>query len=324
MATQRGVWSKWPLTHPREFPARPVRSQGNRRNVDSTQSTFERTTPMIARIGRWCFVHRRATLLTWIVVLLGMGAIGNAIVGPAFSSKMEIPASESASGFDVLNQYFPGQGAGGRSGTIVFKAEQGVDDPEVVAAMTDLFDSVGTIEGVTVISPYDESGVRQINPDGTIAYATVNLDQSLGQNEMSDVGAQIIDQLPEDRRTPGGDRWSDAGQVPAARVRTHRPRLRHHRADPGVRLRAGHGSAHRHRPVRRRRRLQPRRAVQQLDGRARLRHHARRHARVSPSASTTRCSSSPATARTCAPARASRTLRSAPWTLPAARWCSPA
>jgi RND superfamily putative drug exporter len=150
---------------------------------------------MIARIGRWCFVHRRATLLTWIAVLLGMGAIGNAIVGPAFSSKMEIPASESASGFDVLNQYFPGQG-GGRSGTIVFKAEQGVDDPQVVAAMTDLFDSVGTIEGVTVISPYDESGVRQINPDGTIAYATVNLDQSLGQNEMSDVGTQIIDQLP--------------------------------------------------------------------------------------------------------------------------------
>jgi hypothetical protein len=82
---------------------------------------------MIARLGRWCFVHRRATLLTWIVVLLGVGALGNAIVGSAFSSKMEIPASESASGFTVLNDYFPGQGAAGRAtGTIVFKAEQGV------------------------------------------------------------------------------------------------------------------------------------------------------------------------------------------------------
>jgi len=99
---------------------------------------------MIARIGRWCYRHRRATLLTWIVVLFGVGALGNSIIGSDFSSKMEIPASESASGFDVITANFPEQGAGGRSGSIVFKAEQGVDDPEVQAAMTDLFDQVGS------------------------------------------------------------------------------------------------------------------------------------------------------------------------------------
>jgi putative drug exporter of the RND superfamily len=79
---------------------------------------------MIARLGRWCFVHRRATLLTWIIVLVGVGALGNSIVGSAFSSKFEIPASESASGFEVMNEYFPGQGSAGRAtGSIVFKAE---------------------------------------------------------------------------------------------------------------------------------------------------------------------------------------------------------
>ena len=152
---------------------------------------------MIARIGRWCYRHRRATLLTWIVVLFGVGALGNSIIGPDFSSQMEIPASESASGFDVISANFPEQGAAGRSGSIVFKAEQGIDDPEVQAAMTDLFDEVGQIEGVTVISPYGITGVRQINQDGTIAFATVNLDPALGQQGMGQVGTQIKDLLPE-------------------------------------------------------------------------------------------------------------------------------
>ena len=152
---------------------------------------------MIARIGRWCYRHRRATLLTWIAVLFGVGALGNSIIGPDFSSQMEIPASESASGFDVISENFPEQGAAGRSGSIVFKAEQGIDDPEVQAAMTDLFDEVGQIEGVTVISPYGITGVRQINQDGTIAFATVNLDPALGQQGMGQVGTQIKDLLPE-------------------------------------------------------------------------------------------------------------------------------
>ncbi|MBI4933426.1 MAG: MMPL family transporter [Actinobacteria bacterium] len=151
---------------------------------------------MIARIGRWCFVHRRATLLTWIVVLLGMGALGNAIIGPDFSSKMEIPASESASGFDVLDANFPGQASGGRNGTIVFHAEQGVKHPEVVAVMTELFETTDALEGVSVVSPYGETGLRQINGDGTIAYATVNLDPSLGQQGSADVGDAIKEALP--------------------------------------------------------------------------------------------------------------------------------
>lgn len=148
---------------------------------------------MIARLGRWCFVHRRATLLTWIAILIGVGALGNTIVGPEFSSKLEIPASESATGFKVLNESFPGQGSAGRSsGSIVFKADQGVTDPAVQAAMTTMFEQVDAIEGVTVISPYDPSQqVQRISPDGTIAYATVNLDEALGQQGMADAGAQI-------------------------------------------------------------------------------------------------------------------------------------
>ena len=50
---------------------------------------------------------------------------------------------------------FGGQGAG-QVGTIVFRAEQGVDDPEVQAAMEAYFDEVAQIPDVVrVESPYE-------------------------------------------------------------------------------------------------------------------------------------------------------------------------
>lgn len=152
---------------------------------------------MIARLGRWCFQHRRTTLVAWIVALVGIGSLGNAIVGPDYSSEFEIPASESSSGFDVLASAFPQQGASRQSGSIVFSAEQGVDDAAVVTAMTTLFDEIDATEGVAVISPYAEGGVRQIDATGTIAFATVNLDQSVDQAEGAELGSKIAELAPE-------------------------------------------------------------------------------------------------------------------------------
>ena len=63
----------------------------------------------------------------------------------------------------------------------MFRAEQGVDDPEVQAAMEALFDEVAQIDDVTrVESPYAEGGeppdrVRGRPRPGTIAYANVEL-----------------------------------------------------------------------------------------------------------------------------------------------------
>ena len=146
---------------------------------------------MIARIGRWCFVHRRTTLIAWLVALVGIGALSNGVVGSAFSSQFTIPASESASGVDVLAEHFPGQGLGDRSGTVVFEAERGVDDPRVKSEMETLFSDVDRIEGVTVISPYTRFGARQVSQSRSIAFATVNLDRSLGQEGMAEVGREI-------------------------------------------------------------------------------------------------------------------------------------
>jgi RND superfamily putative drug exporter len=58
---------------------------------------------MIARLGRWCFVHRRATLAAWLAALIGTAVI-TGLVGSKYSSQFEIPASESASGFELLEE----------------------------------------------------------------------------------------------------------------------------------------------------------------------------------------------------------------------------
>ena len=146
---------------------------------------------MISRLGRWCFARRRTTVLVWFLALVGFGVVGNGIVGSAYSTQFDIPASESASGADVLGQYFAGQGLGGRAGSIVFESSATVADPKVVSAMSALFDKVEALEGVAVISPYSEIGAPQVSQSRTIAYATVNLDRSLGQSGMAEVGRTI-------------------------------------------------------------------------------------------------------------------------------------
>jgi hypothetical protein len=100
-------------------------------------------------------------------------------IGAAYDASTDIPDSESADGFDVLEQYFAELGAGGASGTIVFRADQGIEDPAVVAGMEDLFATVNAgfpddngnpqHPGATVVSPYTEQGASQIARQGPLA-----------------------------------------------------------------------------------------------------------------------------------------------------------
>ncbi len=143
---------------------------------------------MLVRISRWCFTNRAHTMLAWLMAVVLMIGSGK-IVGSSFDGGRIPPDSESARGFELLDQYFGGIGAG-RSGSIVFRADRGVDDPAVVSAMTSMFDRVSTIDGVTVLSPYEGSGA--ISADGTIALATVELDPSLDRSDSEPIGAELV------------------------------------------------------------------------------------------------------------------------------------
>jgi RND superfamily putative drug exporter len=164
---------------------------------------------LLARIGGWCFDHRRKVVAGWLVVLVAiLGAAG--ALGARFGSSSTVPGSDSSAGFAVLAKNFPDLGTGGQSGTVVFRARQGVNNPEVRAAMQQLFtlidagfpDRTGVPQhpGGTVISPYSEQGRGQIARTGPlagqVAYAPVNFAADVDDTESGFIGNAIRDNAP--------------------------------------------------------------------------------------------------------------------------------
>jgi putative drug exporter of the RND superfamily len=164
---------------------------------------------LTGRIGGWCFDHRRAAVGLWAAVFVAVIAAAG-VVGPAFGSGSMVPDSDSAAGFAVLEEHFPELGSGGQSGTIVFRADQGVDDPAVVAAMEDLFavvdagfpdeDGVARAPGATVVSPFSDQGAGQIATTGPLAgqlgFAAVNLSADVDDTESARIGELIAEEAP--------------------------------------------------------------------------------------------------------------------------------
>ncbi len=164
---------------------------------------------LLGRLGGWCFDHRRATLGLWAAVLVVVLAAAGA-VGPAFGSGSTVPDSDSAAGFAVFEEHFPELGTGGQSGVVVFRADQGVDDPAVLTAMERLFatidagfpDETGTptAPGATVVSPYSAQGAGQIASTGPLAgqlgFAQVNLSADVDDTESGRIGQLITEEAP--------------------------------------------------------------------------------------------------------------------------------
>jgi RND superfamily putative drug exporter len=126
---------------------------------------------MMVRLARFC-VRRKWFVVfgIWVPVLLVVNVFAG-IAGSAFSTEFTPPDSESADVIDQIQAVSPERA--GFTGQVVFRAEQGVDDPAIVAAMTGLFAQIDTLDGIEVVSPYDTPG--QIDVSGTIAFAQLNI-----------------------------------------------------------------------------------------------------------------------------------------------------
>jgi RND superfamily putative drug exporter len=149
---------------------------------------------MVARIGSWCYRRRRAAVGLWLFALVALFAASQ-VIGNGFDAGQEIPGSETGRGFDVLDEYFGGVG-NGLSGQIVFQADQGVNDPEVVAAMEAMFAVANELTDATITSPYSGFG-GAISDDETIAFAEVALSSDVNQETSGEVGEQIRDLVPD-------------------------------------------------------------------------------------------------------------------------------
>ena len=154
---------------------------------------------MFARLGTWCHDRRRLVVALWAVALVVMGGVSGAM-GTDFKEDFQGPDVESKIGFDLLEEHFGGQGAG-LTGTIVFRAEQGIDAPEVQAAMEAYFEEFEGREGLTIASPYAEGGQFQVafagDEAGKIAYADIELPEDTTWAVAQEMGADLLEGAPQ-------------------------------------------------------------------------------------------------------------------------------
>ena len=153
---------------------------------------------MFSRLGRWCHDHRWKVVLFWAIgLIVGNGVLYGALGGPSTSADWSLPGFESAQGAEILEDNFGGAGAG-FGGTIVFQADQGVDDPQVEETMEGFFADVADVDGVARVgSPYADNpeAERQIATEGDfagqIAFASVDLDPELDEAEFTKTGEEV-------------------------------------------------------------------------------------------------------------------------------------
>jgi len=154
---------------------------------------------MLTRLGRYAASHPWRYIVAWLLTVAVL--VGAAVtIGPAFTENISAPASESSEGLVILTEEFPS--AGGDQGTIVFRAEQGVADPAVQMAMSQMFEAAKQVEGVVnVISPYLPMGGTQISSmgesAGKIAYAQLILEPGTTTAEGADIADGIIALAPQ-------------------------------------------------------------------------------------------------------------------------------
>jgi RND superfamily putative drug exporter len=153
---------------------------------------------MLVRLSGWCYRRRRIVAGAWVAIVIGVSMLSGAL-GSDFGNELEVPDSETKNGFEALDDYFGGIGSG-ISGQIVFRADQGVADPEVTAAMEGLFAEIDAIDRVTITSPYATAGAQQVVAEGEfagqVAFARVDFQSDVQEAEAADVGETIRDEAP--------------------------------------------------------------------------------------------------------------------------------
>jgi putative drug exporter of the RND superfamily len=130
----------------------------------------------VKSLAGWCFRHRRLVVVFWLVALVGTFA-ATRVTGTDFSTKFQLPNTQSAEALSLLQKDFPA--ASGSSDQIVMHATAGtLADPAVKAKAERMLAEVAKIPHVQgVVSPFEPEGAAQVSKDGTVAFATVLFDE---------------------------------------------------------------------------------------------------------------------------------------------------
>ena len=135
----------------------------------------------MARLGRWCFEHRKRVVAVWLLAIVVIAGVSVA-VGSSFNSNLSLPGSDSQAAATLLTQNFPA--ASGEGDQVVIQAAHGttIKSTRVQSAVTAALAKVARVPGIeTVASPYAKNGAAQISRSGTIAFARVTWDKPAAQ-----------------------------------------------------------------------------------------------------------------------------------------------
>ena len=142
-------------------------------------------------IARWCFRHRFVVIAAWVLVLVGLGALSQAVKSD-YNNSFSLPGTGSTTAQQLLAKTIPAQA--GDSDTIVWQVSHGtVRDTTVTTRMSRALKQIATMpEIAAVVSPYGPHGAAQISRDGRTAYATVNFTKQANNLGKADI-TRVID-----------------------------------------------------------------------------------------------------------------------------------
>lgn len=149
------------------------------------------------RLARWCFRHRWATLLSWLLVIAAAVGVAGAAGGKT-TDALSIPGTESQRVVSALQEKLPA--ASGASTQVVFATPNAdITAAGYQQAIDAAVQELGKLPQVTgVASPFKTMAV---SPDKHLALATVNYDSAAG-----DVKSATVDGL-----RPAAQAAHDAG-----------------------------------------------------------------------------------------------------------------
>ncbi|HMC67551.1 MAG TPA: hypothetical protein VKJ07_00220, partial [Mycobacteriales bacterium] len=144
-------------------------------HVRSAAASSRPRPPILARIARWSFIHRRRAIAVWLLLLVAVTGIGRA-AGSAFRDDFSGGNPQSQQAQNLLAHKFPGN-AGDRA-QIVFDAPtrlNGATAPRIES----LLQAARRLPNVTgVTDPLTAAGAGQLSPDGRTGYAVVQFDRT--------------------------------------------------------------------------------------------------------------------------------------------------
>jgi putative drug exporter of the RND superfamily len=182
--------------------------------VSSVVTVRRRNTPdpslkgkFMTAVAGWCFRRRFLVIATWVIVLIGLGALAQGVKSN-FNNSVSLPGTGSTTAQQLLDKTVPAQA--GDSDTIVWQVSKGtVRDPAVITKLSAVLRQISTMpEVAAVTSPYGphgaaQNGAAQISRDGRIAYATVNFTKQASSLATADI-TRVIN-AAEAARAPGLD-----------------------------------------------------------------------------------------------------------------------